>query len=697
MSPATICRSGWRSVTQAVTSVTPFLSVHSFTLLCSYLHLALVWRFYEPMDTKLKTPTCSRCKIRKIRCDGQSSCHTCSTAGATCEYDDEGIEGRSVLQLRKGAACLACRRKKKKCDGQLPCRTCATGRKKIHCEYPDGLVVTLPLEKSQDGGVKLVDPPMDSVSPDESSIPRHVEPTVPFSDSSDSAGPSGSSDGDASDLSLPPEIGNHPDIFVDLSDIQSPSPFTVPLSQLSPSGTFVTLAELSHARDTFIEDTVKRGLNPDQLMAPDDDMMDTEPPPQADDSPDFPSAHGTAFQVDAPTADSKDEDELSQIRQLFLNHRIQLGLSVTDNVLEALSKGASTKGLPDITLHPVLLHACQLMGYMLARHLQRNTWLCLPGQSEREAEQTRLTLASLQHLGVAACPLAYLQTATLLTLYFFNKGDIVRSRGILAKAGKLLLDHNLDSTLLEPPALGGAQRMSFKPTLTTKTAEAQAVLAQLMYLDLSQTIILKLPRILDPKIHEKFKTLISSPNPHAEINFVRAKAALLLCEAQQLAEEWHQAGLEQATAAAWQARYWELMEALDAHRSFLALTTTRIAFCPELHTLGLSLKVCTVLVLTGLSVLLTPFADAQPELRRKKYAAVGEIISISLTFSEEDCEYLEPILSACWTAVIGTVDYCIAQGPEAVEDSMYDLPAMANAIRQRNKTLQRVVPFAVDV
>ncbi|KAJ6483662.1 hypothetical protein DFH09DRAFT_1212268 [Mycena vulgaris] len=349
----------------------------------------------------------------------------------------------------------------------------------------------------------------------------------------------------------------------------------------------------------------------DKPIVQNDDRMDVELSSQTDD------LHAPVFQMPAPTADSNDGDELAQIRTLFLNHRVQMGLSVTDGLLQALANGAAPTGVGDC-LHPVLLHACQLMGYMLARHLKRNTWLHLPGQSEREAEQTRLTLAALQDLRVAACPLAYLQTASLLTLYFFSKDDI--------------------ATLARDPQKSGA---------------SWRCLAHLVYLDVAFTIILKLPSIIDPQLLENFKDLISRPNLHAEINFVRAKSAFLLLEAEKLAAQ-----------------------ALDAHRSFLTLTLTRIAFCPELRTVGLTLKMCTVLA----------------ELRRKKLEAVAEIISISETFTEEDCEYLDPILSVhSWSIIIRALNECIALGPEVVARSLINLPAMVNVIRERNKTLQRVL------
>lgn len=172
---------------------------------------------------------------------------------------------------------------------------------------------------------------------------------------------------------------------------------------------------------------------------------------------------------------------------------------------------------------------------------------------------------------------------------------------------------------------------------------------------------------------------------------------------------------DESEIVVWQQTYWDVMEALDAHRSFITVTLTRLAFCPILRTLGLGLKVCAVVVLTGTAALLSLFSADHPELRQKKYAAITEIISISSLFTDEDCQHLDPILSvrlrcsflierdcaertqSCWTAIIGTMDQCISSGPEAVACSMHDLPAMADMIRKQNKVLQQIMPFAVDV
>ncbi|KAJ7162674.1 hypothetical protein C8R43DRAFT_991126 [Mycena crocata] len=683
------------------------------------------------MEAKFKTPTCIRCKIRKIRCDGLSSCSTCVTTKVACEYEGDPTSGS---ELRKGAACLACRRKKKKCDGQLPCRTCLSGRKKIPCEYPDGVVTALPQEGIHRNGTK---------SDAQDSSPEIIIPTFPYPAADGGSTGSESSPGSSGNFITPPGPHTPPDYDVDVAQILSPSPFTrmdLPTSAESDliisqagnymAGNYMTFTELEQARNLFLEDAEKRGASAtDHPMPVDPDASNTQPPSTDDDSPYVTDLHSPSPFVNIDEADHPPEehhDTLSDIQNLFLAHRFQIGFSVSERALAALTSTSPTCGDP--FLHPVVRHAAQLVGYMLARHLQGNTWLCLPGQSPSEAEQTKWVLKALQvppspnavfetpagpctATAISATPLARLQTATLLSVYFFNKSDIVRARELLAAADRMIRTHELDVRILQrlraarvnaPPQnemnLNSKQsKEGFHLTPPTPEAEALAVISQLVYLDLSFTLIFKIPSVVDQRLHDNFKSIIRLPNPDAELNFVRAKCAFLLVEAETLAEEWYHSKPTAAEATAWQQRYWEVMEALVAHRAFLAHTLTRIAFCPELRILGLSFKVCTVLVLTALTVLFSLFSRDEPELLHKKHNAIGEIISITSTFTAEDCEYLDPLLSACWTAIIGSLDACIALGPDVIAQSMVDIPAMAEIIRDRNQALQRVVPFAMDV
>ncbi|KAJ7744582.1 hypothetical protein B0H16DRAFT_1857330 [Mycena metata] len=470
---------------------------------------------------------------------------------------------------------------------------------------------------------------------------------------------------------------------------------------------YATLSEIFHARDLFLEDTEKRGVAIPERAPTTTIALSSGGEELAD-----PHSPSPFYEGGLSPESSADAEELATVRRLFLDHRTQLGLSVRQSTVDLIAKGIAND-----VLEPSVLHACQLLGYMLARHLQDDTWVCLLDQSDREAEQLSLALSALRRSNSNSNtdsdsdsdsdpimpppnPVASLQTVTLLSAYFFSKGDIVRAREMILTGNAIVREHELDSAtaLAQDPPPGAERPYMFKVAPTTDAAEAQAAVSQLVYLDMSYAITLKLPSILDSGLRDNFRALINHPNVNAEANFVRAKSAFLLFETQQIVARWYEEPkLSDDEGASWQARYWDVMEALDTHRAYVAVNLTKITFCPALRTLGLTLKVCIIMLLTGVSCLVTIFAADHVELGEKKLAAVGEIISISRMFSEEDCQYLDPVLSACWSAIIGTLDYCISLGQGAIARSMHDIPAMAGVIRQRNKALQRVLPFAVDV
>ncbi|KAJ7046321.1 hypothetical protein C8F04DRAFT_343331 [Mycena alexandri] len=560
------------------------------------------------MEAKLKTPTCTRCKARKSRCDGKNPCISCSTAAIPCEYDPDARESRFGLELGKGRACLACRRKKKRCDGQLPCRTCVAGRKSNACEYADGIVVAVPPKPAAQVQTHV----LSQNSPDDL---RNLESTPTASSSSESPK-------SPDDVPAPA----HAIAVVDGTDIPNndpPSSFNLP-DTMSSQMSYATVAELFHARDLFLENTEKRGLPVPEVPYHSRGTSAAPPAPIINDLGD-PYSPSPFFEAPHPiTNPQEDAEELTYIRRVFLNHRTQLGLSVRESILVAIATGVADDGL-----HPSVLHACQLLGYMLVRHLPDDTWVHSPAQCDREAPT----------------PLAALQMLALLSSYFFSKGDIVQAREMILAGNTVVREHNLDAT--DPEAASAEPgRHGFNAAPTSTAAEIQAAVSRLVFLDLSYAITLKLPSIMDPVLRDNFKTLISRPNAYAEMNFVRAKSAFLLFEARGIAERWYQQPpLTETEGLEWQSKYWDTMEMLDAHRSYITLALTKMAFCPSQHTMGLSLKVCLVMLLTGIGSLLSLFSAYNPELAAQKVAAVNEIVRISSIFTEEDCKHLDPILS----------------------------------------------------
>ncbi|KAF7336271.1 hypothetical protein MVEN_02175400 [Mycena venus] len=572
------------------------------------------------MNAKLKTPTCSRCKSRKIRCNGKSPCFSCSKLSRWCEYERDVTE--SELPLRRGVACFECRRKKKvpafsllmiaisprrkRCNGELPCQTCSVGRGEVHCAYPDGDTAIVPPGELQ-------------------AIVVHRTTT-------------------SSSLSVSGQL----------------SAFQVPVlpPTVTPPASFASLPDRGsngdddlHHHHPWLSEAV-HGLNAATIMS--------RSPLLAESPLELFGPHSLSALSLRPLDTTY---HANTSRTLFLNHRIQLGICVLESTAKALSEGLTDAG----SLHPVLLHTTQLLGSMLARRLQYT----IPRQRELEEEQTRRILNSFNDPDVKPCPVGYLQTCTLLSMYFCTQGDIVRAREMLVMGNTIVLKYNIDAMTIDPPSSSDATRDEFKPNPETQRGVAQAA-----------PLAAPLSR---PDI------LISRPNPSSEINFLRAKSAFLLIEAQLLATRWYRQQMDEQVAEQWQRSYWNTMDALQAHHSFLNLTLTKLIFNPDLKAVRLSLKVCTVMVLIARLALLSPFRE-QLDIRLKKCESMTEIINISKSFSEEDCRYLDPLLSVCWTATIEMLEQCIARGSEV---ALYDLPAMVEIIRQQNETLERVLPVTV--
>ncbi|KAF7300220.1 hypothetical protein MKEN_01345800 [Mycena kentingensis (nom. inval.)] len=598
------------------------------------------------MEPRLKTSTCVRCKKRKIRCDGDTpSCKTCVRMDATCEYDEGRSGGKAGTELKRGAACIPCRRKKKRCDGRFPCNTCAASRSKTQCDYDDADV--------------------------------HPEPT--------------SSSNSSSDSPRTPQ-----DDVVPAVSIVDPSPF---VALELPD--YVVLSDLSQARGLFLNNA---GLSGFPIPTFDEPHPHPVPPPPKD------PMYDIAIPQGLPLPEAPRNDELAAIRQLFLAHRIQFGLSMRHPSLVTIAEGT-----PDGPkhAHAVLIYAVQLLGYMLARHRPDGEWFNLPGQSDREAEQTRAVLAVLQDSTTVACPFAYVHTTALMSQYFFNKGDIGRARDMVALGFKLIQDHSLHSVDFGGYATaeevaeritrrGSAAKPGFKVEPVSRVGDAIAAIAHLVYLDISYSIITHQPSLLDPETRDSFHDLVLLPYSDAEINYTRAKSALLFSNARQMVVM-HKEPLSEPCKESWQGLFWELIDALDAHRSFLNLLLTRIAFCPAHHRLGLALKVCLILTLTGTATLLAVFEGDNREVFSKKQGVIAEVIQLSSGFQESDFPYLDPILSVCWYEVMRTVRKCmVAEGlgfadPSYCGGGVYDAQQMAKILRARNTTLKKVLPFAVDI
>lgn len=89
---------------------------------------------------KKSSSTCSTCRCRKVRCNGNRPvCSGCQRLGFPCSYDDADADSwnMAIPRRRVKRACLSCHSRKARCSGQTPaCDRCRV--QGIHCVYRSG-------------------------------------------------------------------------------------------------------------------------------------------------------------------------------------------------------------------------------------------------------------------------------------------------------------------------------------------------------------------------------------------------------------------------------------------------------------------------------------------------------------------------------------------------------------------------------
>ncbi|KAF7353775.1 hypothetical protein MVEN_01062900 [Mycena venus] len=273
-----------------------------------------------------------------------------------------------------------------------------------------------------------------------------------------------------------------------------------------------------------------------------------------------------------------------------------------------------------------------------------------------------------------------------VSLYFFHKSDFERGREFLTVASDTVLKHDLDlAVLANVPAEADNGTYSILPL--DDAGVLRAAFSHLVFTAVDAQVVLNVPPIIDTRLLDKFDLLMNTQvTSNADINFLRAKSVRLLTQTRQLTAAWNSG---QSPPASWFEQYWKLIEVLHAHIGVLNPTQLRVSFIPDAHTTGLVVKLCSTMALAALADLHGIFApSSHPESSRRYRDAVVEIVSISSTFSIDDCQYLDPILPVCWSIATKRI-----LDSEVVYENQESIIA---AIRACNHNLQQVLPFVSD-
>ncbi|KAJ7649867.1 hypothetical protein FB45DRAFT_5300 [Roridomyces roridus] len=339
--------------------------------------------------------------------------------------------------------------------------------------------------------------------------------------------------------------------------------------------------------------------------------------------------------------------ELSTPCNAFLKHRWQYGLSVTPAKQEALSLGDLSGRVVD----PTLVYVCEL----LSRLVQFPDWDLSGFNSRPSPTESELRLFIQDKLeGPSSClldPLVRLQVYTLLAMHAAQKEDARVFQDMMHKASDLVVLCGSTLGLEDAPALEWCPMFDESYLSPRGVAEeARAVFALLVCLDVTASLNLRVPSMIDPALIEVFRRLAAIHRSDTEINFVRAKSALFLRDSLELVAEWRGRWPQgDLGAPGWSKRYHTLIDSIHAHVNFITTSLMEVSCIPPLSGAQPTLKACVVLCLAATAELHGLFAGEQSDARRRCIEAVGEITKIERGFSERDWRYLDSTLSICWS------------------------------------------------
>ncbi|KAJ7042070.1 hypothetical protein C8F04DRAFT_1297544 [Mycena alexandri] len=326
----------------------------------------------------------------------------------------------------------------------------------------------------------------------------------------------------------------------------------------------------------------------------------------------------------------------------------------------------------------------------LSELIYQPTWTSFlpPIQRGDEVEQMRLILGALAAMsGPPPDPLTTIIAYLGLSSYFFHKNDFHRGQEFWTLASDTVLKHDLDLALTVPIVENETTTYSLHPL--TDASELRSAFSNLIFLALDVELVLAVPPIIKPRLLDQFDLLMDTQVVNnADLNFARAKSIRMLSQSRRVTAAWDAGKAQrQSPGAPWFESYWKLIERLNAHIGSLNHTHLRISFL-DAHTAELTVKLCLIVAIAALADLHGIFAPSHAESSRRYRDTVVEIVSISSTFTVDDCRYLDPILSLSWAIATKRI-----LENQVVYDNQQSIIA---AIRACNLNLQQMLPYVPD-
>ncbi|KAF5348057.1 hypothetical protein D9758_010005 [Tetrapyrgos nigripes] len=331
-------------------------------------------------------------------------------------------------------------------------------------------------------------------------------------------------------------------------------------------------------------------------------------------------------------------DYLYYLRLTFLEHNLQLGITLTQDKVDALLVG----DLSGQVVHPILVHISHLWGFAF-------TQVDRISLSSQEEYYLQTVLDMLSNLSADQDFLVYIQAHCQVAVYFYFKIKIDTGRKLLVKAIKALEHYGLGTFLANGPVGINLRTLGFFRVALDDSEERRNAVLHLFYIDRVLEVLLRFPSLLPGTLSEELEKLTMRQMPFytsSSIPVIRAMSMSLFHSCQRAMQGFI---LENTSLETWFTEHGDTVCRLQC--LFLSIKGTLDSkhglVSSSAHGYDVALKYCAVICASGLTSIFSFFSNLNHEWGHQCLHYAIEVVSITSSLTDDDFDFLDASMLHC--------------------------------------------------